>query len=190
MLSNGLESVYYDPQGVDWSQVRTEVMQAVTAAPGKEAAHERLQTLFGPTGPLDGHSMFFLPNQELPVPTNQEPPTGERIADNIGYLHLPIVSTQGDHSADYASTLQGLAQDMDDPAVCGWMIDLRDEQGGNMWPVLLGVGPLLGGGDVLAFAKTASDPTGWVSYADGRLFVDGESFGSDTFRVASPFDPA
>src|SRR5690606_7638415 len=52
--------------------------------------------------------------------------------------------------------------------VCGWIIDLRRNSGGNLWPMLLGVGPLVGDGD----AGAAVYPDGrrvpfW--YRDGRV---------------------
>jgi hypothetical protein len=51
---------------------------------------------------------------------------------------------------------------------CGWIVDLRRNSGGNLWPMLLGVGPLAGDGD----AGAAAYPDGrrvpfW--YRDGRV---------------------
>jgi hypothetical protein len=42
---------------------------------------------------------------------------------------------------------------------CGWIIDLRGNVGGNMWPMLAGAGPLLGGIDVGFFDSGTSKET-------------------------------
>lgn len=48
----------------------------------------------------------------------------------------------------WAQGLQAEIRSQDDGSRCGWIVDLRGNTGGNMWPMLLGVGPLLhGGGD-------------------------------------------
>jgi peptidase S41-like protein len=55
---------------------------------------------------------------------------------------------------------------LDSAGACGWVVDLRQNTGGNMWPMLAGVGPLLGAEVVGSF--TNSPPgEGW-HYRDGR----------------------
>ena len=44
----------------------------------------------------------------------------------------------------YAKDLQGAIAQVDQQGVCGWVVDLFDNEGGNMWPGLTGIGPLLG----------------------------------------------
>ncbi len=60
-----------------------------------------------------------------------------------------------------AIALQTRIREQDDGDRCGWVVDLRSNTGGNMWPMLLGMGPLLGD------AKTA-DPVGMFLLADKR----------------------
>lgn len=60
----------------------------------------------------------------------------------------------------WALNLQAAIRQQDDGKRCGWMVDLRRNSGGNMWPMLLGVGPLLHG------SADESKPVG--HFSDGR----------------------
>ncbi|MFE3969703.1 S41 family peptidase [Stenotrophomonas sp. YIM B13575] len=70
-----------------------------------------------------------------------------------------------------AARWQAIIGDKDNGNRCGWIVDLRDNTGGNMWPMLLGVAPLLrtsamGIEDVGSF-ETADGPVRWQTTASG-----------------------
>jgi carboxyl-terminal processing protease len=90
-------------------------------------------------------------------------PRGRRLAGEIGYLDLP--GTLGP-SPQYAPTAQNLIREIDQTPACGWVVDLRRDTGGNMWPMIAGVGPIVGEGELGAFVS-ATNKTPW-SYRDGR----------------------
>jgi carboxyl-terminal processing protease len=46
---------------------------------------------------------------------------------------------------------------------CGWIVDLRTNTGGNMWPMLAGLQPLLGDGDLGAFETPAGLSRPWLA---------------------------
>ncbi|MGZ5191759.1 MAG: S41 family peptidase [Flavisolibacter sp.] len=46
----------------------------------------------------------------------------------------------------FADSIQSLIQTFDRRGISKWIIDLRKNTGGNCWPMLTGVGPLLGNG--------------------------------------------
>ena len=48
----------------------------------------------------------------------------------------------------------------------GWIVDLRGNTGGNMWPMLTGIGPILGDGAVGSFVAAGGNVT-WF-YKDGE----------------------
>lgn len=48
----------------------------------------------------------------------------------------------------------------------GWIVDLRGNVGDNMWPMLAGIGPLLGEGDHLGEFFTLDSHSAW-KYRDG-----------------------
>src|SRR5690606_25235448 len=100
-----IEGVYYDPGAVDWAAVRGEALATVGDGPSQESAHRALGQLFGPRGPLDSHSRFERPGQPSSSPVDQDPPTGKRLEEGVGYLRVPSVTVDGEHLASYASTL-------------------------------------------------------------------------------------
>jgi C-terminal processing protease CtpA/Prc len=60
---------------------------------------------------------------------------------------------------------------LDDAGACGWVVDLRGNAGGNMWPMLAGVGPLLGAEVVGSFEH--SPPGAAWRYREGRSWHGG-----------------
>ena len=79
-------------------------------------------------------------------------PTGRRLDGNFGYLELPGVSS-GPKAATYDDTLHELLGLLDDGTLRGCIVDLRRNTGGTLWPMLAGIGPLAGAGEVGAFAS-------------------------------------
>lgn len=116
-----------------------------------------------------------------------ESPTGRRLAGGLAYLELPGHTGYGQAAVNgYATRTQRLIKALDegedegededgggDQGVCGWIVDLRRNSGGNMWPMLAGVGPLLGEGELGAFVSRRGKRA-W-RYADGKAFLDGGS---------------
>jgi C-terminal processing protease CtpA/Prc len=79
----------------------------------------------------------------------------------------------------FANQVQTQIRQLDGVSPCGWLLDLRRNNGGNLWAMLAGVAPLL--------------PKGWVGslvFADGRVrrwhvqdnevLVDGRQFAAVT----------
>ncbi len=86
---------------------------------------------------------------------------------NFGYIVLPSCSAKDDdglllYAADVRRILTGLSAQ--NPI--GWIVDLRGNTGGNMWPMLTGIGPILGEGVVGSFLA-ADGKIPWF-YQDGK----------------------
>jgi carboxyl-terminal processing protease len=83
---------------------------------------------------------------------------------------------------EFAESLKSIIQHHDEAIVCGWVVDLRQNTGGNLWPMLAGLGPLLAEGELAASV-----------YPDGRRvpvwYRDGQAgFGEYTqLRVSFPY---
>jgi carboxyl-terminal processing protease len=114
------------------------------------------------------------------------PPTGQRLENGIGYVQLPAHSGSGtfDDGRDYASMTQRLIEEIDSEETCGWVVDLRRNAGGNMWPMLAGIGPILGDGEVGSFVS--SDSTTRWRYEGGRALASASTLasGSTRFRTS------
>ncbi len=90
-------------------------------------------------------------------------PQGRRLVGGIGYLDLPALQAANALAAQYATIAQQAIRAADQPAACGWVVDLRRNTGGDTLPMLLGVGPILGEG---VFARQGSVT---LSYRHGAL---------------------
>jgi carboxyl-terminal processing protease len=88
--------------------------------------------------------------------------TSELVDGRFGYVHVPQWSGA---SPSLADSLQTAIRTLDSAGACGWIVDLRGNGGGNMWPMLAGIGPLVGDSIVGAFG-TGPDADRWL-YRDG-----------------------
>lgn len=68
----------------------------------------------------------------------------ELLEPEIGYLEVPAISSTDRWICEKMSdSLQSLIAHLDRSGVKHWIIDLRKNTGGNCWPMLTGIGPLL-----------------------------------------------
>lgn len=74
----------------------------------------------------------------------------------------------------YALLAQHVIRQADQAGTCGWIIDLRNNGGGNMWPMLDGVGPILGEGVVGSFVVPDGVKLAW-SYQHGQAQLAGST---------------
>ncbi len=87
-------------------------------------------------------------------------PSGRRLEGGIGYLEVPGVRG-GPKAAAYDDALHARLDEMDDGSLRGLIVDVRRNVGGSLWPMLAGIGPLAGDGQLGAFtsAKSGADWT-------------------------------
>jgi len=114
-----------------------------------------------------------------------------------GYASTPGATPQEKFRQDIqrAARWQQVIRSKDDGARCGWIVDLRDNSGGNMWPMLLGMAPLLrtsvvNNEDVGSF-ETAQGPERWTLTATavqraGKSVLD---FGQSGYVLRQPGAP-
>jgi C-terminal processing protease CtpA/Prc len=93
-----------------------------------------------------------------PLPTVNSLPRG------IGYISVPAYSG-GDAAGmrEYAQGTHALLAPMRSSAPCGWVLDLRQNGGGNMWPMLAGLKPFLGSTELGSFAGPKGGGARWVA---------------------------
>ena len=82
----------------------------------------------------------------------------------------------------FANALQGAISAADRDGLAGWIVDVRGNGGGNMWPMLAGVGPVLGAGRVGYFVDALGASNAWEYREDGAWL------GASLFQaVATPY---
>jgi hypothetical protein len=147
-----MQSRYYDRANTNWQSVRRLLTQAVEEADGNSQPYQLINHCLRQMGAR--HSFLMAPAQQeayaaMPDanPQSLQSLQGLRgfiTATGIAYLHVP-----GFHSSNetlgtrFADSLQEIIGRLDRQGGRQWIIDLRDNDGGNCWPMIAGVGPLL-----------------------------------------------
>ena len=94
---------------------------------------------------------------------------------NIGYVRVPSFDglTNSAAQADqFSVSLQTTIKNQDNGNLKGWIVDLRGNGGGNMWPMLSGIGPVLGEGPVGYFIDPDDRTSVWY-YREGVAYLNG-----------------
>ncbi|WP_435138236.1 S41 family peptidase [Formosa sp. A9] len=128
----------------------------------------------------DHHSIFMPKAQKAKWESTSKTKTinelitfsGKTLNNNIGYI-----SMKGFNSGDsisiqtYADSLQSTIKSIDHKNIKGWILDLRKNTGGNCWPMLAGVGPLLNEGICGYFIDRKHKKSSWF-YKNGETGMD------------------
>jgi carboxyl-terminal processing protease len=111
---------------------------------------------------------------------NREAPSGHLIQYGDLTLALVVIPSCGakhsewaDNLADfqnYADSLHKIAVELESGHLDGWIVDLRGNGGGNMWPMLAGIGFVLGEGHLGSFVFPNGNVSDWF-YRQGKAMV-------------------
>ncbi|MBN1237635.1 MAG: hypothetical protein JXB36_03990 [Gammaproteobacteria bacterium] len=151
---------------IDWPDLRAAVLRQARGASTASDTYLALRYALGSLG--DHHSYLMTPDRaaalaDAPVSNARtgrpaEPPRGRLLGGDIAYLRVPgFAGGAFSKQVEFAEQVQDHIARLDVERSCGWIVDLRGNTGGNVWPMLAGLGPLLGEGDVAA-----------AVYPDGR----------------------
>lgn len=93
----------------------------------------------------DRHSMFWESDKVVGIQSNVESSEifYEIISDSIGYIEVPSFSGFEEIAKVYSKNIQKGIKELDSSNVKYWIIDIRNNTGGNMWPMLGGLSPFL-----------------------------------------------
>jgi C-terminal processing protease CtpA/Prc len=187
-LSRMRADAVYVPAG-GWSRViaaaRARDAGAQTPSAGLRYVVARLRAVG------DRHARLFTKEQwqqAFGSQTPTKPPKVSLAAGRVGEIALPpILAAPGSAAARlYArSALVALSSLQTKRRPCGWIVDLRGDQGGDMFPMLLSVEPLLGEGALVAF-RSAHGTSPYVTARPGGLAEGIQLSLFDTAPVAVP----
>lgn len=159
---------------IDWASIRATATQRAAQAQVPADTYDAIRWALTQLG--EQHSFFAIPEQgDAAIASGQydrevTTPFAQLRPDRIGYLSVPAFRGSPQQGAQYATTLQMQIAHLDASTPIGWMIDLTDNTGGNMWPMLAGLGPFLGEGTLGAFAFPDQPPVVWF-YRAGQAGV-------------------
>jgi C-terminal processing protease CtpA/Prc len=161
---------------INWTTLRQQIFASAAGAKTPADTYVAIQFALGELG--DHHSEFVEPQeakQALAAPlTPDEEPHGQRLAHGIGYLELPHFQGSDQAAQHYVMLAQDAIRTVDQVRTCGWIVDLRQNVGGDAWAMLAGVGPILGDG----VAGSNVFPDGvkqYGGYFNGQVQQDGST---------------
>lgn len=163
---------------VDFRRIKSEAFSKLKDAKSIEDCYPIIKTILRNLG--DNHS-FFMPKLQVNIWQSQSDEnnneelitfSGKLLTDNIGYINMKGFSNGNSISIQkYADSLQHLIKSIDNKNIKGWILDLRENTGGNCWPMLTGVGPLLQNGICGYFTYNTKEKASWF-YRDGESGIN------------------
>ena len=165
---------------IDWVEFRNLAFEEAGNAKTPAATYDAIRAAVARLG--DDHSLFLEPAVAAEEPPPSVDPTAALVEPDIGYLYVPaFVGLDADETL--TSLYHELVEGVDTLGACRWVVDLRGNTGGNMWPMLVGVGPILGEGTAGYFVDPDSARQTWT-YEAGTAGLDG----SIAAEVTDPYE--
>jgi carboxyl-terminal processing protease len=179
------ERAYYSDR-VDWGQARRDALSLADASWVPRDTYPAIRHTLAALG--DHHSFLSPPLSKSDIRAQvmrNSPPTARDLGGRVGYVELPTLPGPSEYLGDgrsYASVVHTeIAQVEAAGPRCGWVVDLRRDAGGMGWPMLAGIGPVLGEGELGAWIFRGAVRATW-SYLDGQA----RSGGTVVAAVAKP----
>lgn len=167
------DNAYYADR-VDWPALKPELEQRAAGAAEPAGTYPAIERALAALG--DRHSQF-LPSsrvEELMAPPDKDWDTGisARMLGRVGYVRVPgFAFGNSARGEQFSRTLRGHLDSQSGAGACGWIIDLRANTGGNMYPMIQGLSGLLGG-DTLGYFVGRSGRDAWTARKVGALDVE------------------
>ena len=170
-----LQANFINRAAINWVDFKKNLLAQVSGANTIEQAYPAVEFAIVALG--DKHTQFYCarPVKGPEIPTAKQLPVypDESVPRDIGYIRIPWVVGSQEKLDAYISNVQAQIKERDKPELKGWLVDLRGNMGGNMWPMFVGVGPVLGE-DTLGYSFDANNiKTAW-RYEKGKALADGE----------------
>jgi hypothetical protein len=168
---------------LDWRTVAGHARKMAAGAKAPRGTYPAIRYVVGQLRDAgDEHAVFLEPalaKRYAPGAPDLEarsPPPSISILDaRLGLIRVPGIASlpRSPNSRRYAfAALTGIRRldAMHHP--CGWIVDLRNDGGGDMFPMLLSLGPILGEGRLIGFSGRHGFQY-FVSYRHGVLSSQG-----------------
>jgi C-terminal processing protease CtpA/Prc len=175
-----MEKNYYRRDEVSWTSLTARAKEQLRNAGSCDDAYSSVSWCLRQLN--EPHSFIMTPEKAARYTGEDDPgagPTdwvnvageikGEWLQDSIAYLTIPWINTTDSLICEQiADSLQAVIARLDSRNISRWIIDLRQNSGGNCWPMLAGIGPLLGDGIFGYFVGSGEKIP--IAYYDGSAF--------------------
>lgn len=170
---------------LDWSSLRSQVLAAAGSA---ETIQDTYPAIALALRLLDDRESYYTATDGHvigPPPVGgcigSPPPGIPPLPNTVRYVKVDSCLCDGAAVEEFADAVQSAIRASDRPGLAGWIVDLRGNFGGNMWPMIAGIGALLGDGIVGYLVE--NDREYERAYRGGTALNAGEPFA----RATSPY---
>jgi carboxyl-terminal processing protease len=150
---------------VDWDKVEPQTRALAAGAEEPKDVYPAIRYLLTKLG--DRHSFLMTPSQTKAFQSGgaENPrPEVRSFPEGVVYISIPgYAGAEPGAAREYARRLHEEIAAMAPSATCGWVVDLRSNTGGNMWPMLAGLKPFLGGAGLGTFVSASGSGPMWVA---------------------------
>lgn len=161
-----------DTARVDWAAQSRRLTPTLKDAPAQEA-HVHIEAVLEALG--DRHSAL-LPRRaaaDYRAGAVATQPIDAHVRDGVGYVRVPGVrGSDREAGRIISAALCQAIESHSAAASSGWLVDLRENGGGAMWPMLAGLRPLLGDVHIGAFKDRAGASSPWKPRAIDACSAD------------------
>jgi carboxyl-terminal processing protease len=169
-----LQTNSFNRKTINWVAFKKNVLAKASGANTIEQAYPAVEFAIAALG--DNHTQFYgahpVKGPEIPAAKQLPLYPDELVPGDIGYIRIPWVVGSQEKLDAYIANIQAQIKARDKPALKGWLVDLRRNRGGNMWPMLVGVGPVLGEDTLGYFFDANKTKTAW-RYDKGKALAGG-----------------
>ena len=171
---------------INWTDFRARVMADAVNAVTIADTFPAIRTALGLLG--DGHSIYIPASggSAISVRTRQCSAPVAPVPDvpgDIGYVKVTSFSGTPAEALAFADGIQNAIRAADRDGLLGWIVDLRGNGGGNMWPMIAGLGPIVGEGLLGYFTRPVGAAIPW-GYREGTSWSGSNHASAQT--VTSP----
>lgn len=154
-----LESNSIKRKTINWSEFRQDILERAENISSIDSTYPVIRYAIKKLG--DNHSRFVEDYSDVLSKSTTEFPYARLLENNVVYIHIPGFHGYPLVARNYAARLYDYIDAYSYKKPSGWIIDLRENFGGNMWPMLAGLEPLLGEDNLGYFIDADDTYTEW-----------------------------
>jgi carboxyl-terminal processing protease len=139
---------------IEWEEFREITFERASELNDMSDAHATIRDAVMRLG--DNYGRLILPDQAAALKELDEssggppawiPVSGRLVDQHIGLITVPtFVGLNKKRMKRYVDEMHDVMKSIDSDEVCAWIVDIRENTGGNVHPMLSGIGPILGSG--------------------------------------------
>jgi len=167
---------------IDWEDTKEQVY-AVYKDVGEDQAIRKFLAILG-----DNHSYYIAENgkgiSSSQIRCGSPNSNVSNIPDHVGCVQVTGFSGSSVEGIAFANNIQNIIKNQDSENLIGWIVDLNRNTGGNMYPMVAGLGPILGDNVLGYFIDPDDEKIAW-GYDNGSSYALSSS--NSVTTVSEPY---